>query len=1103
MKLIQYSEINEGLVADWTDQFDDSVLLITPNRTSAERLLVNLQSLHGKRIRMLPGWDIRPDDMGEPDPGLQKKRITSLIRFRKDSIKGLLLPVRSLGTRILSPDHLPYLSLEPGNNIPPQQVMNRLVSLGFTRRPLVEEPGSFSRRGDLLDIFPENLPHPLRISFFGDEIEEIHFFHPNTQYQVDEQPDTPVHLSLQSEFSLGPEEVSDLQRSLVEANQHELSQQLEYENHPEGLTQCFDDRWPRPLTWPDRLFDSSRTAFYQPRKIADEVEAWDQAVDPSGPGPFRQLTPIIQDLPMNQSVAFSYHPHQTDLFPEMETKKFGTTLDVAPGSSLDSRPISEFLDVIDDTARDVDELLIHCGEDGFRQRLREHMQERFGTVSTRRGARVKLLDSPWKGSYRLRNRARISLDDFFNRTISRGRSTANIGRTEYLESFEQLNPGDLVVHEQYGIGRFRGLKRITTETQTRDVIMIEYAHDDRVYLPPDQIAYVQKYMADSGFSPGLTSLNSGRWEKTREGVEEDIEKLAEELLELYSSREQAETRGFPADNLEQKQFEATFPYRETPDQQDAIEAVKADMQANEPMNRLICGDSGFGKTEVALRAAFKAASSGRQVAMLVPTTVLAQQHFNTFEERFALFPYDVKILTRFQGGSEEQSIQDGLRSGEVDIVIGTHRLLSEDIEFRDLGLLIIDEEQRFGVEQKETLKFYREHIDVLTLSATPIPRTLYMSLSGVQDISQINTPPEERNPVEITVSGFQKSKAQRAVETELERNGQVFWISNRVQTIREETEFVRTLVPGAEVCYAHGQMNKQELRNTMDRFYGGEIDVLVCTTIVEAGLDCPRANTMIIRNAQRFGLAQLYQLRGRVGRSHEQAHAYLFFPEQNRLTEDAEARLKTIKRCSELGAGFRVAMRDMEIRGAGHILGKNQHGNIRSVGFPLYCKLLQRSIRKLREGFEVPRPFPKLDFPGEHYIPNSYIPLKKQIIRQYQALAECRSMEDVDQLKQQWRETFGPLPQPTQNELLRHRFKIMANEQGWRDLRFRDNRLNFQFVGELDPILEDAAKRIGAIPEPRGNRLKIRGLDEEKLYKWLKIVTHGKAPSATAQSFQG
>ncbi len=1099
---IHYTDVNLGLIADWTADRAAPLLFLVPDRRVAERLCVNLRTLHGESAALLPGWNVNPGGGELPAERVQRRRIRVLNRIRDARTGHLVVPVRGLGAPLLDPDSLPRLHLSVGDAPGPGSVASALDQLGFERRGLVEEHGDFSLRGDILDLFPEGEDHPVRISFFGDEIESLERFHPNTQQQVERLERNHLELSLQSEFALGPGDRKRLRERLVREGLEEVAERLEYEDRPNAMADWLT-LWPRPLTHVENLLDDPEVLLIHPSRCWERVEAWDDTYDQFEQGSlvrrtYRRLEDPLRALAGRESdaVLFSTHERQTPLGPGEARPLSGEPLDLSPASMEEGSPIDEFLEHIDRLDGTVRRLHVHCGEEGFRDRLAELLEERSVRRTNEEKTDLDLQSTAWHGSFRRTDRARLSLDNFFNRTVSRGRIGQNRGRTEYLESFEDLKPGDLVVHEHFGIGRFHGLKRVSTHDQTRDCLYIEYRDDDALMLPPDQVAWVQKYVADSGFNPPLSSLSSGDWERVRAGVQEDVNELAEELLDLYTAREDNQTEPFPEDTLEQTQFEASFSHRETPDQQEAIEAVKEDLQSPRPMNRLICGDSGFGKTEVALRAAFKVASAGKQVAMLVPTTVLCRQHYETFRQRFSVFPYRVESLSRFRTPAETERILGELQEGKIDVVVGTHRLLSGDVRFDDLGLLVIDEEQRFGVEQKESLKFYRRDVDVLTLSATPIPRTLYMALSGVQEISMINTPPEDRIPVDIDVSPFDPGTARRAVRTEVDRGGQVFWVSNRVRTLDEVAEYVRALVPGVSVGMAHGQMARDTLRETMNRFYRGEIDVLVCTTIIESGLDCPNVNTMILQRAHRLGLAQLYQLRGRVGRSNERARAHLFYPEGADLTRDAEARLETIKRCSELGSGFRVAMRDLEIRGAGNLLGQQQHGNIRAVGFPLYCRMLQRAIRQLREEFEVPKPFPKLKFPGEHYLPRDYIPDEKGIIRQYQALASCRSQEAVDELKRQWRDTFGPIPDPARAVLRRHRFKIMADQHGWEDFRYDRERLNLRFTDSPPEELIEAARAVGAEPSVRSDRLLVHHLPPARLREWVQRVAGGSRRAA-------
>jgi transcription-repair coupling factor (superfamily II helicase) len=1081
-----YTGANLGLFANWLLNRDDTFLAVTPDRSSAETLYVNLESELEEDIVFLPDWEIEPNNPKLPGEAIQNQRLEVLSRLQSNQPSGIVLPVRALGHPSLSPDSMLTVSLTTGPSEGPQALAGQLSRLGFNRADLVEEPGDFSLRGDLLDFFPEFSEYPIRVSFFDQEIESIEYFHPSTHLQADEEPELPLELTLQSEFSLNPEERDRLRSTLQQHDRDKLSEELEYSQCPDEIVEWYG-RWPRATVFPETLVDWSTIGVFRPSACWDTIKQWEEHRPDSLPAgeTFRSLESIGRGL-FSDSVQFSRHFQESPITTDTAEPVDGEPMDLSTAPGADASPISDFLAEISDLVGEVDDIQIHCGEDGFRNRMDELISDELNHDPEKSRSKLNLRRTPWHGSYKKSDHARLSLDDFFNRTISRGRIGPSRGKTEYLESFEELTPGDLVVHENFGIGRFHGLKRVSTEQQTRDCLLIEYRDDDKLYLPPDQIAWVQKYVADSGFTPTLSSLGNDQWERIKEDVQEEVSELAEDLLELYTLREDAETTPYPSDDLEQTQFEANFPHRETPDQKQAIEAVKQDLESTKPMDRLICGDSGFGKTEVALRAAFKVASSGRQVAMLVPTTVLTRQHYETFNQRFSMFPYRVEMLSRFQSESETKSILNDLNEGSIDVIVGTHSLLSERIEFQDLGLLIIDEEQRFGVEQKESLKIYKEDIDVLTLSATPIPRTLYMTLSGVQNISRINTPPEDRVPIDVNVSSFDEDTAEEAIDRELSRGGQVFWVHNRVKSINREAQTVRSLAPHATVEVAHGQMGKSELRNTMNRFYSGDIDVLVCTTIIESGLDCPSVNTMIIRNSHMFGLAQLYQLRGRVGRSHYQAYTHLFYPSQQQLTDDAEARLETIKQCSELGSGYNVAMRDMEIRGAGNLLGKKQHGNIRAVGFPFYCRLLQREIRKLREEFEVPTPYPKLKLPGEHYLPQDYIPDEEHRIRQYQELAACRKLEEVEDLKVRWRETFGELPEPAREVIRRHKFKIMADEEGWHDFRYQGNRLSMGFHQEPPQALIDAARQANATPSVRSNRLLINRFSTDKVSEWFK-----------------
>jgi transcription-repair coupling factor (superfamily II helicase) len=579
-----------------------------------------------------------------------------------------------------------------------------------------------------------------------------------------------------------------------------------------------------------------------------------------------------------------------------------------------------------------------------------------------------------------------------------------------IAAFTDLSPGDLVVHEAHGVGRYHGLRTLAVDGREADFLLLEYAEGGRLYLPVERLDLISKYLGAPEGRARLDRLGGGAWQRVKESVRAALRQMAEQLLRLYAARSLAERPACAPDTPWQQEFEAAFRFEETPDQLRAIEDVKGDMEAARPMDRLVAGDVGYGKTEVALRAAFKAVAAGRQVAVLVPTTVLAQQHFNTFSDRFGPFPARVELLSRFRTPREQKSVIAGLKTGTVDVVVGTHRLLSRDVAFRDLALLVIDEEHRFGVAHKERIKQLRATVDVLTLTATPIPRTLYMAMSGVRDLSVIETPPLDRLPVETVVTRFSRAVIKEAIERELDRGGQVFFVHNRIQSLPSMTAFIQSLCPDARVVMAHGQMGERELESMMVRFVDGQADVLVSTAIVESGLDIPASNTIIINRADRFGLAQLYQLRGRVGRDRLQAYAYLLVPADGRLDETAQRRLRVIEELTELGAGFKLALRDLEIRGAGNLLGAEQHGHIAAVGFDLYTKLLEEAVRELRGEPAAPTVEATVTVDVEALLPEAYVPEVSQRLALYKRLADCASAEEIEDLRGELVDRFGPSP---------------------------------------------------------------------------------------------
>jgi len=631
-----------------------------------------------------------------------------------------------------------------------------------------------------------------------------------------------------------------------------------------------------------------------------------------------------------------------------------------------------------------------------------------------------------------------------------GRGGPGGARRGALRSFTELRTGDIVVHEDHGVARFAGFETRTVADVTRDYLYLEYQGDDRVFVPTDQLAKISRYVGYGVHSPGehppLSKLGGTRWETMKARARRAAQELAGELLSLYAERRRRSGHAFEPDSDWQREFEERFPFIETPDQREAIELVKSDMQAPRPMDRLICGDVGYGKTEVALRAAFKAAGEGKQVLMLVPTTILALQHYGTFAERLADYPFTLEHVSRFRTAAEQKAAIKGFAEGRVDILIGTHRVLSRDVRAKDLGLLIVDEEQRFGVKQKELLRQLKLKVDVISMSATPIPRTLQMSLAGLRDISVIETPPEGRRPVKTYVGEYEEELVRRAIMREHERGGQGFFLHNRVESIEQTAERLRALCPGVRFAVAHGQMGEGELEAVMMDYLRGGADVLVCTSIIESGIDIPQANTLIVEHSDTFGLAQLYQIRGRVGRSRERAYAYLLYDSAAALTAEAAQRLSALSDYTELGAGFKIAMRDLEIRGAGNLLGDEQSGHVAALGFELYMQMLDQAVREAgpaEDGLEeaaLPEPV-RLDVNVDAYVPAIYIPYEQAKIEVHRRVAEALEVADVERLHEELEDRFGPVPEPLENLLALQRARIKFGQAGARTVSFRGDRL--------------------------------------------------------------
>lgn len=964
-----------------------------------------------------------------------------------------------------------------GQTIDLASTLSRWTGLGYEPVSVVVEEGQFSHRGGILDIFPPASGGPARFEFFGSKIDSLRRFDPTTQRSLERVESISVGPAREALPLQGPR-ISALVAAQLENGRPE-DERAELENHLRGL----EGAAPFPglefylpyfhsemATLLDYLPADALVVLEDEQELADTWAGLEQealglreVAEKSGvlpadyPLPYVTWDEWLEQLADRQVVSLGHGQadHASALSDcYLPGPHFGGQLKplLAHMSSVQSQGGSVV--VVSQQARRLAELWSAEEEQqppAVQGDLSEPTRSRLvlGQGSLAEGWTLRGLElGEGPGAVHLLTDAEI-----FGWRRPQPRRPLHRRRVAPESYFADLTPGDFVVHIEYGIGMFDGLVTRATESAEREYLLIQYDGSDRLYVPIHQADRLSRYVGADDSVPRLNRLGSTDWQSVKARTKQAVEVVARELLALYAARELAAGHAFGADTEWQAELEAAFPYFETEDQANAIAEVKADMERPKPMDRLICGDVGYGKTEVALRAAFKAVMDGKQVAVLVPTTVLAQQHFATFRRRLAHFPTELEMLSRFRSRSEQRSILRKLASGQIDVIIGTHRLLQKDVAFADLGLLIIDEEQRFGVTHKERLKQMRTEVDVLTLTATPIPRTLYMALTGVRDISTIETPPEERLPVSTYVGAYDEQLVRRAILRELERGGQVFYVHNRVSTIRTVCQKLERLIPEASIAVGHGQMREGELAKVMLGFAAGDVDVLVCTSIIESGLDIPNANTLIAERSERFGLAQLYQLRGRVGRAAQRAYAYFFHGRLSRLTPDARRRLETIREASELGAGYTIAMRDLEIRGAGDVLGTRQSGHIGAVGFDLYTRLLARAVQELRaerEGRPTP-PAPlgsvRIELPLAVRLPEDYVPDGRLRLQIYRRLAQLESMAQIDEMEQELLDRFGPLPKAASNLVFQLRLKSSARDAGVATIAIDNGRLALRTDG--------------------------------------------------------
>lgn len=1089
-------------------QLSGPLLVIVPRQIHADELAEAIgQLVPNLPVAAWPAPETLPYDIFTYDRTTAADRTWFLERLAGNDPALVIVPARGL-TELLPPAsalRTRQLTLQIGKHLTPEQLVSHLVASGYALSPLVQQPGCYSRRGGIVDFWPPGTDQAVRVEFFGDEIESLRAFDATTQRTVGRLDhvsilpisEVPVSSYLEAAARLRALDLSTL-RPEVALEWQRLCDRLERGQLVPAPELVLPFLLPKPATLLDYHDPSCPIVVVDPGAVQLALEQFERQAEelretseqsgelpPGLPRPHHSVRSVWEAL-LARTVLWL---GTATAMPEGEA-----ATDAVAGFSSSVPTLGGRLHALhEQIAPYVKErytiVIVTEQPDRLHQVLEEHSSRvrpaagKPPAVIVERGR----LPGGWlheeAGVLLLTDRELFGLRRF-PRSTRRRRSSASSG-----DLLSRLVPGVYVVHVDHGIARYGGLVTLTINGVQREYLLLEYADNDRLYLPVDQLDRITLYESFDG-EPKLTRLGSPEWSRIKRRVREAVRELAFELLQLYAAREATPGIAFGPDTAWDRELEESFPYEETADQLRAIQEVKADMESPRPMDRLLCGDVGFGKTEVALRAAFKAVNNGYQVAILVPTTVLALQHYETFRERLAPYPVRVEMLSRLRSKIEQREIVQGIRDGSVDIVIGTHRLLQRDVQFKRLGLVIIDEEHRFGVAQKEHFKRLRTNIDVLAMTATPIPRTLYLALSGLRDLSVIATPPVERTPVRTFVTPARDSVIREAILRELARGGQVYVVHNRVQTINSFADRLRTLVPEARIAIAHGQMPESELEQIIIAFIEKEYDVLVCTAIIESGIDIPSVNTIIIDRADQLGLTQLYQLRGRVGRRHLRAYAYLLYDDRRPLSPEAQARLEAIQEATELGAGFQIALRDLEIRGAGNILGPEQSGHIAAVGLELYTQLLARAVQEVREGRPIEdAPSVTVDLPLEATIPPEYCGDEAVRMSLYQRFAALRTPEQLEDLIAELRDRFGPLPEPVRRLADLAALRLWANRLGLASILERDGEVYIRPVvgARLDRERLRRAIGTGVYVTPNQVRLVISRLDVP-LFEAIQVV---------------
>lgn len=1031
------------------------ILVITSNTEKARRLVEDLKA-YSIEVGLFLEVETMPYDSLSPSAESVGRRLSILDEMISGLTKVWVTPMQS-AMRIIAPAtaglHRP-LRLKVGDEADLYDLAEVLTKMGYIRTPLVEGHGQFSMRGDIIDIFASNAPSPVRVEFFGDEVESIRTFSVSSQRSTSNLKEVKIYGCRQVSPN---EEIA--QRAIAQINSdypdylEEEIGRIKDRQYFEGIDKYLPFFYEDAASVLDYLHKDALLVIDEPEETAQLAKQH-----------IAQQESYIEHLVEHRAVIKPPHPYFKN--PEeiiggrakIEFSSIGgngsTLAGVASFVASAVQPLSRKIEQLQDVVKDYMKLglkvVIALPDENQLTRMADTLAKigiAYTTEARMAKKEVSLVVGDLSSGFISTDvgLAIISSADIFGRRVAH-RKIQPKTKGRAITDIADLKIGDYVVHSTHGIAVYAGLQRREVAGIIRDYAVLEYAGGDRLFVPTDQLDRITKFIGSAGEAPAISRLGGSEWLKAKKKAKASAKKVAYDLLSLYAERSNARGFAFAPDSPWQKELEDSFVYEETPDQLTAVEDVKQDMEITKPMDRLICGDVGYGKTEIAVRAAFKAIVDGKQVMVLAPTTILAQQHFATFSERFLTFPVTVEMVSRFRSRAGQRDIIERFNEGKIDILIGTHRLLQSDVKPFDLGLVVIDEEQRFGVNDKEKLRSFKKSVDVLTLSATPIPRTLQISLAGIRDMSVIETPPEDRHPTITHVGRYDEEMMVQAIRRELGRSGQIYFVHNRVGTITRVANRIQELIPEARVAIAHGQMSEHQLEKVMLAFLDRKYDVLVCTTIIESGIDIPSVNTLIVDRAEMLGLAQLYQLRGRVGRSDRRAYAYFFFSPQKLLTMQAFERLKTINDFADLGSGMKIALRDLEIRGAGNLLGAEQHGHMSAVGFELYCQMLREAIDEF-EGKPVVEPVEiKIDLPVNAYLPESYIPEENLRIEAYKRIIMARSIQDAEEISLELKDRYGEYPDPVRELLGIAKIRLLAKELGVTEVVYQSGRVKISPV---------------------------------------------------------